>query len=124
MNAIISKKLVPILLIIFILFKTIHLPIDNNSQSTTKNKMSNIISLKEKNTSIPILLSKQNFDFELSIFPNANSKLRDLIKFQISLEPLFILIVLLIDLRKRIIRLLTNYFEGNKYKDLLTLYLN
>jgi len=124
MNALVIRKLISTLLFTFIIFKTISLPKVSRYQSTQTEEKPSITFIKEKSNSTPILVQKQQLDYELSIYPNLNPTCSNFIKFEIRIEPLFILIVLIIDRRKRIIGLLTSYFEGNKYKDLHPLYLN
>lgn len=125
MSTFVNKKVIPILLLIFLTFKTINLYKVNFYQSATRDKIPNITALKVKKSSTPIiLLPKQQLDFQCSIFPNINSSWFNFIRFELSLASLVILIVLLLDVRQRIIKLLTSYFEGNKYNDFLNVYPN
>lgn len=125
MSTFVNKKVIPILLLIFLTFKTINLYKVNFYPSATRDKIPNITALKVKKSSTPIiLLPKQQLDFQCSIFPNINSSWFNFIRFELSLASLVILIVLLLDVRQRIIKLLTSYFEGNKYKDFLNVYPN
>lgn len=116
MNALFFKKLVLALLLCFALSKPINLPKTIYPQILATKERANITSVKAKYNFIPFLLKKQHFNSESGIDIYINSTGNPFTSFHIIIPLLIILLILIVDLRQWIMKLLASYFEGNKYK--------
>lgn len=116
MNHLYKRKLFIIMLFIFILFRTLNLHYYSSPKSLSKEKPSRLLFIKYATNTAPVLFQNLHLDFNMGTNLNLNGILIVFVTWKFILASPLVLKPLIIDTRKRIIELLTSYFEGGKYK--------
>jgi hypothetical protein len=93
------------------------MPLYNSPKFVSKERMPRTQFVEYASNNASIILQKLQFEFEKGVDSHVNGILSIFAAWKVILASLFALNLLIIDIRKRIITLITRYFEGSKYKD-------
>lgn len=115
MKCLYKRKLLLILLLILITFRSFNLPSYSYSKLVSKTNSEKILFIEYGSHAVPVLIQRLHFDIEYELGADTNSIITIYLAW-ISIIILLKSIVLLLDRRKLIIALMTSYFEGSKYK--------
>jgi hypothetical protein len=115
MKCIYKRKLLLILLLILITFRSFNLPSYSYSKLVSKTNSEKFLFIEYGNHAVPVLLQRIHFDIEYELGSDSNSIITIYLAW-IFITNFIKLKVLLLDRRKLIIALMTSYFEGSKYK--------
>ena len=107
-----KRKFFVIILFMLVLFKTLNLSYYNCPKFLPMEKASRILFIKYSANTTLVILPKLQLEFYQGINPHINSTLCLFVTWKFILVALLVLKVLIIDVRRRIIELLTSYFEG------------
>lgn len=110
-----KRKLLLILLLILITFRSFNLPSYSYSKLVSKANSEKFLFIEYGNHAVPLLLQRIHFDIEYELGTDGNSIIT-IYSAWIFIAVLIKSKVLLLDRRKLIIALMTSYFEGSKYK--------
>jgi hypothetical protein len=119
-KSIFNRKLILVILFILIVFRTLDLPCFNPSKPVSKTRTQRIRVIEYTGNTAAGILQRLQFQFEQGVDTNLNCILIVFAAWRFILVLLFVINVPVIDRRKQIIKLITLYFEGSKYKNIFS----
>ena len=119
MKSLYKRKIFLILLFILVIYRTLTLPYYNSPKSIFNEKAPRTQSI-EYSDGVATFSLVQNLQFEQGVDSYINDVFIILVTWKFILASPFLLKILIVDKRKRILTLITRYFEGSKYKDILS----
>ena len=120
MRTLYKSKHILITLLMLMLFKASNLPLYNFSTAFSDQRVDSTLLSEHTASSASILLQRVRFSIEQRFTTHDNNILNIYSSWKSFLILLFAFTAVIIDYRKLIIRLVKRYFEGSKYKDLLS----
>lgn len=117
MKSLNRRKVFLIVLAICIIFRTLNFTYQNSLKKISHGRSPLRISAEYDNNNSTIIFQKLQLGFENDLNSNSNGMLSILVAWKLMLASLFVLKILIIDKRKRIITLITRYFQGGEYKE-------
>lgn len=119
MRALYKNKLFLMLLFILILFRTLNFPYYNSRKPLSTKEIEKSLFIQYTGNNNSIIFRRLQPGFEPNVTPHIALILNLFLVWTFALEPSLAKLII-IDIRERIITLITSYFGGSKYKDSLS----
>ncbi len=119
MKSLYKRKVFLVLLFILVIYRTLTFPYYNSPKSILNEKSPRAQSI-EYSDGVATFSLVQKLQFQEGVDSYINAIFIILVTWKFILASPFLLKILIIDKRKRILALITRYFEGSKYKHILS----
>ncbi len=120
MKALYKRTFFLTILIIMFIFRPVYLPSSNHQKAISKASTLKVLLVKNTAQANSAIISNSDLKF----YPGLDSHINILTiiaTWKFIFSTLFEFQLLILDMRKRILTLITNFFQGSKYKDSFSL---